>query len=114
MADTFDKSKFYKDNSNNTDEPGLTPDGKPKQAVALTYEPGTEAPTIVAAGKGLIAEKIIASAKENDVPLYADDKLADTLNRLEIGDTIPPELYKVVADILVFVDKMDKIKSKIK
>ncbi|MGN1188132.1 MAG: EscU/YscU/HrcU family type III secretion system export apparatus switch protein [Lachnospiraceae bacterium] len=87
---------------------------KEKQAIALTYQPGTEAPTIVAAGKGYLAEKIIKTAKENDVPLYADDKLADTLSRLQIGDSIPPELYKVVADILVFVDNMDKIKGKIK
>lgn len=86
---------------------------KEKQAIALTYQPGAEAPTIVAAGKGYLAEKIIETAKENDVPLYADDKLADTLSRLEIGDSIPPELYKVVADILVFVDNMDKIKGKI-
>lgn len=89
-------------------------DYKEKQAIALTYQPGTEAPTIVAAGKGYLAEKIINTAKENDVPLYADDKLADTLSRLQIGDSIPPELYKVVADILVFVDNMDKIKGKIK
>ena len=89
-------------------------DYKEKQAIALTYQPGTEAPTIVAAGKGYLAEKIIKTAKENDVPLYADDKLADTLSRLQIGDSIPPELYKVVADILVFVDNMDKIKGKIK
>ena len=89
-------------------------DYKEKQAIALTYQPGTEAPTIVAAGKGYLAEKIINTAKENDVPLYADDKLADTLSRLQIGDSIPPELYKVVADILVFVDNMDKIKGKVK
>ena len=89
-------------------------ENKEKQAIALTYQPGTEAPTIVAAGKGYLAEKIIKTAKENDVPLYTDDKLADTLSRLQIGDSIPPELYKVVADILVFVDNMDKIKGKIK
>ena len=44
---------------------------------------------------------------------YEDGELSDTLMRLEIGDTIPPELYKVVADILVFVDNMDKIKGKL-
>ena len=86
---------------------------KPKQAIALSYEKGQQAPVIVAAGKGLVAEKIIEKAKESDVPLYRDDKLADTLSKLEIGDTIPPELYKVVAEILVFVDRMDKIKSKL-
>lgn len=86
---------------------------KPKQAIALSYEKGAEAPVIVAAGKGLIAEKIIETAKKSDVPLYEDSKLADTLSRLEIGDSIPPELYKVVAEILVFVDRMDKIKAKL-
>lgn len=86
---------------------------KPKQAIALAYEAGDEAPKILATGKGVLAEKIIEKAKEADVPLYRDDKLADTLSRLEIGDMIPPELYKVVAEILVFVDEMDKLKGKV-
>ena len=47
------------------------------------------------------------------MPTYKDDKLADTLSRLEIGDMIPPELYEVVAEILVFVNDMDKIRAKI-
>ena len=51
--------------------------------------------------------------EHNDVPLYEDGELSDTLMRLQIGDTIPPELYKVVADILIFVDSMDKIKGKL-
>lgn len=86
---------------------------KDRQAIALTYEPGTSAPAIVAAGRGYVADRIIETAKENDVPLYEDGELSDTLMRLQIGDTIPPELYKVVADILIFVDGMDKIKGKI-
>ena len=52
-------------------------------------------------------------AKENDVPFYKDNKLAETLSKLEIGDAIPPELYEVVAEILVFVDDMDKMKAKL-
>lgn len=87
---------------------------KKKTAVALRYMPGDEAPEIVASGKGALAERIIDKAKESDVPLYEDNKLADTLSKLDIGDMIPPELYGVVAEILVFVDSMDKIKSKIK
>lgn len=87
---------------------------KPKQAIALSYNPDENAPKVIASGKGLLAEKIIEKAKEADVPVHQDDKLADTLSRLEIGDMIPPELYEVVAEILVFVDAMDKIKSKIK
>ena len=85
-----------------------------KQAIALEYDPSDEAPRVIASGRGILAEKIIEKAKENDVPVHQDDKLADTLSRLDIGDMIPPELYEVVAEILVFVDSMDKIKGKIK
>ena len=87
---------------------------KLKQAIALEYDPSDEAPRVIASGRGILAEKIIEKAKENDVPVHRDDKLADTLSRLDIGDMIPPELYEVVAEILVFVDSMDKIKGKIK
>lgn len=86
---------------------------KKKQAVALSYEVGDEAPRIIAAGKGEIAERIIEKAKESDVPLYKDSKLASTLGRLEIGDTIPPELYEVVAEILIFVDDMDRLRGRV-
>ena len=82
-------------------------------AVAVAYEPGDKDPKILATGKGEVAEKIIEKAKENDVPLYKDNKLADTLSRLKIGAAIPPELYDVVAEILVFVDDMDRLKAKI-
>ncbi|MCM1262497.1 MAG: EscU/YscU/HrcU family type III secretion system export apparatus switch protein [Butyrivibrio sp.] len=85
---------------------------KIKQAIALEYDPNDEAPRVIASGKGALAEKIIEKAKEADVPVHRDDKLADTLSRLDIGETIPPELYEVVAEILVFVDAMDKIKAK--
>ncbi len=87
---------------------------KIKQAIALEYNPDEEAPKVIATGRGALAERIIEKAKESDVPIHRDDKLADTLSRLEIGDMIPPELYEVVAEILVFVDSMDKIKGKIK
>lgn len=85
---------------------------KQKTAIALEYNPEEEAPKIIATGKGRVAEKIIEKAKEADVPIHEDSKLADTLSRLEIGEMIPPELYEVVAEILVFVDAMDKIKEK--
>ena len=85
---------------------------KPKTAVALEYDPNDEAPRIIAAGKGLLAEKIIEKAREANVPLHQDNELADTLSRLDIGDMIPPELYEVVAEILVFVDAMDKVRAR--
>lgn len=85
---------------------------KRKQAIALEYNPSEDAPKVIASGTGALAERIIEKAKEANVPLHRDDKLADTLSRLEIGEMIPPELYEVVAEILVFVDAMDKIRQK--
>lgn len=86
---------------------------RPKQAIALSYDPDDNAPVVVASGRGALAERIIERAKEAKVPVHEDDKLAETLSRLEIGDAIPPELYEAVAEILVFVDAMDKIKAKL-
>lgn len=85
-----------------------------KQAVALEYDPDDAAPRVIASGRGALAERIIEKARESNVPVHQDDKLANTLSRLDIGDMIPPELYGVVAEILVFVDSMDKLKGKVK
>lgn len=82
-----------------------------KTAVALSYEEGDQAPRILATGKGYVAEKIIEAAKEENVPVHKDEKLAATLSKLEIGDYIPKELYGVVAEILVFVDRVEGIKK---
>lgn len=80
-----------------------------KEVVALKYTEGENAaPQIIAMGKGEIAERIIETAKANDVPVYEDQELAHTLSKLNIGDEIPPELYSLVAEILVFVSSIDK------
>lgn len=84
-----------------------------KTAVALSFDPEDTAPKIIATGKGQIAERIVERANAADIPIHEDKTLADTLSRLELGSYIPPELYEVVAEILVFVDKMDKIKGKL-
>lgn len=82
---------------------------KVKEVAALQYSPDKDrAPKLIALGKGEIAEKILETAKENDVPIYEDAGLAHTLGILNIGDEIPPELYEVVAEILVFVSNLDK------
>ena len=88
-------------------------DLKSKTAVALSYDPKEEAPKVIASGKGYLADKIIQKAKESKVPLHKDEKLANTLSKLEIGNNIPTELYEVVSEILIFVDKMDRLKSKV-
>jgi len=82
-----------------------------KTAVALSYEAGDQAPKILATGKGYVAEKIIETAKEVNVPVHKDKQLAETLSKLEIGDYIPKELYGVVAEILVFVDRVESVKK---
>lgn len=86
---------------------------KKKVAVALEYNPGNEAPVVIATGKGALADKIVRGAREEDIPVYQDEKLAKTLSKLELGDMIPPELYGVIAEVLVFVDRMDRIKAKV-
>lgn len=85
---------------------------KIKTAVALEYNPKEEAPQIIASGKGFLAERIIEKANEADVPVHKDDRLAQSLSKLEIGDYIPQELYQVVAEVLLFVDRLDRIKAK--
>lgn len=87
---------------------------KRRKAVALSYDPSNQAPQVIASGQGVVADRIIQKAEESDVATYIDEGLADTLLKLDIGDMIPPELYGVVAEILVYVDRMDKIKSKLK
>ena len=79
----------------------------------MAYEAGDSAPKILATGKGYVAEQIIEEAKKADVPFYQDNELAETLSKLNIGDAIPPELYEVVAEILVFVNDMEKLKAKL-
>lgn len=86
---------------------------KRKKAVALRYDPDDTAPKVLASGQGALAERILDKAKAHDVPTYVDQGLADTLIKLDIGDYIPPELYGVVAEILVYVDNMDKLKKRL-
>ncbi len=84
-----------------------------KTAVALEYEPDNDrAPRVVAGGHGHVAERIIETAQEHDVPVHQDENLAKSLAEIEIGEYIPPELYQVVAEVLLFVDSMDKIKGR--
>lgn len=86
---------------------------KKKTAVALEYDPQDTAPKIIASGRGILADKIIGAAGDYHVPVHKDERLANTLSKLEVGDFIPPELYEVVAEVLMFVDRLDRIKEKV-
>ena len=71
-------------------------------AVALHYDK-TGAPRVVAKGRGTIGEKIIEVAKAHDIPIEENEVLAGALSNVELGDEIPAELYKAVAEVLIFV-----------
>lgn len=71
-------------------------------AVALNYD-RKGAPRVVAKGRGTIGEKIIEVAKANNIPIEENEVLAGALSNVEIGDEIPQELYKAVAEVLIFV-----------
>jgi flagellar biosynthesis protein len=74
---------------------------RPPLAVALHYS-GSGAPRVVAKGGGQVAERIIATARDHNVPLQEDAALASALSRLELGREIPRELYVAVAHVLAF------------
>ena len=81
---------------------------EPTTAVALRYSPEDgAAPKIVAKGEGFLAAEILKVARENDIPLRHDPALAGALATLDIGQQIPPELFRAVAEILAFVYKIN-------
>jgi flagellar biosynthesis protein len=75
---------------------------KSQLAVALHYDK-SGAPRVVAKGRGTIGEKIIEVAKAHDIPIEENEVLAGALSNVELGDEIPAELYKAVAEVLIFV-----------
>jgi len=80
-------------------------DIKNRLAVALHYDK-KGAPRVVAKGKGTIGEKIIEIAKENAIPIEENEVLAGALSNVELGEEIPAELYKGVAEVLIFVMRL--------
>ena len=75
---------------------------KNQLAVALHYDK-TGAPRVVAKGRGAIGKKIVEVARAHDIPIEENEVLAGALSNVELGDEIPAELYKAVAEVLVFV-----------
>jgi flagellar biosynthesis protein len=83
------------------------PEPQRKVAAALSY-PGHGAPKVVAAGKGLLAERILELAREAGVPTREDGALAQALAELELGSEVPPLLYQAVAEALVWALRLDR------
>lgn len=80
-----------------------------KTAAALSYDKLTErSPKMTALGKGTIAEEIIQKANKYDVPVLEDASLVALLSELNINETIPEELYKIVAEVFAFIYQIDQ------
>ncbi len=80
-----------------------------KTAVALSYDKAVSvAPKLVAKGTGIIAERLIDAAQANGVPVVENKVLVEALDQLSVNQQIPPELYQVVAEILVSVYRVDE------
>lgn len=78
-------------------------------AVALKYEAGMDAPTVIAKGADFIAQRIREIAKENDVVIVENKPLAQALfKHAEVGDFVPPDLYKAVAEVLAYVYRLKR------
>lgn len=81
----------------------MTPTPPSKNAVALAYQTGDAAPKVVAKGRGLVAEQIIARAKEHGVFIHESKELVALLTQVELDDHIPPALYRAVAELLAWI-----------
>lgn len=90
---------------NNTDTP------KHKSAAALAYQTGASAPKVVAKGRGLVAEQIIARAKEHGVFVHESKELVALLMQVELDKHIPPALYRAVAELLAWLYHIEAAKK---
>jgi len=80
-----------------------------KKAAALGYDAQKDkAPKVVASGAGTIAEKILELAKRHGIPIHHDPDLVNLLASLQVGQSIPPDLYRLVAEVLTFIYEVDE------
>lgn len=76
-------------------------------AVALAYQTGDAAPRVVAKGKGLIAEEIIARAKEHGIFVHESKELVALLLQIDLDQSIPPALYRAIAELLAWLYQIE-------
>ncbi len=84
---------------------------KHKSAAALAYQAGSSAPKVVAKGRGLVADQIIARAKENGVFVHESKELVALLMQVELDKHIPPALYRAVAELLAWLYHIEQAKK---
>lgn len=87
----------------------MTQNSEERQAaVALAYRTGEAAPRVVAKGRGILAEAIIARAKECGVYVHESPELVSLLMQIDLDEHIPPELYAAVAELLAWLYRLDR------
>jgi flagellar biosynthesis protein len=74
----------------------------PSSNIVATFVNGTHAPTLTAKGDEELAEEILRIARDCEVPIYENAELVSLLARMELGDSIPQELYLTIAEIIAF------------
>jgi len=80
-----------------------------QKAVAMKYKTYEDnAPKVVAKGKGEVAKKIIEKAKEYDINIFQNEELTDMLMNVEVSEEIPPELYKAVVEVFIWLNKTEE------
>lgn len=78
-------------------------------AAVIRYDQENDlVPTVISQGRGHLAEKIISMARDNDIPLQEDSLLVKNLIDMDLGENIPPQLYSVVAEILLLIEEMER------
>ena len=85
---------------------------KIKKAAAIRYDAKETAPTLIAKGAGVVADNIIKAGEEANIAIVENKELVEELSRIELGDHIPPELYQIVAEVLIFVSDLDELRAK--
>lgn len=89
--------------------PSLPTEGDERSlAVALAYAPGDAAPRVVAKGRGLIAEAIIARAHEHEIYVHESAEMVSLLMQVDLDDRIPPHLYVAVAELLAWLYRTEQ------
>lgn len=83
------------------------PNDPTREAIALAYRQTDAAPRVVARGKGLIAEEIIARAREHGVYVHESPELVALLTQVNIDEHIPPQLYMAVAELLAWLYRIE-------
>ena len=88
--------------------PDSTPPDERALAVALAYAPGDAAPKVIAKGRGLIAEEILARAREHNIYVHQSPELVTLLMQVDLDDHIPPQLYVAIAELLAWLYRVEQ------